>query len=317
MIAKIEDGKISKLFDDEDSIQTTDTIYAYQLPPYDDDKVVFPVYCSSTEKNRLLGYPLLLTIDKRATKEDLHSLLTYHLERYNKADMLLMKIRLFTTDHIVMAPFEFPLFESSMIWTEDDTVQQGQGVVLEWSETTSLDSFDIEDDKAKKKEKRQQIITLEDCFDEYTHDERLSGEDAWYCPRCKELQCASKKIDIWKLPEIMVIHLKRFSQVRRWSNKVDTYIDFPLTGLDMTKRVLNQDKKMVYDLYAVDNHYGGMFGGHCKVQIIINKSLYSNNLMTTSILDTAFAKNIETSDWYEFDDTRVSKMSPEDVKVSE
>jgi hypothetical protein len=32
-------------------------------------------------------------------------------------------------------------------------------------------------------------------------------------------------------------------------------------------------------------------------------------------LDTAFAQNMLSGDWYDFDDTRVSKMSPDDIKV--
>lgn len=114
--------------------------------------------------------------------------------------------------------------------------------------------------------------TLEDCLNEFTGDERLSNEDLWYCPRCKKHQRASKKFDIWRLPEILVVHLKRFSQLRRWGNKIDTFVDFPISGLDFTDRVLSskeaigegQKERLIYDLYAVDNHYGGMGGGHCK-----------------------------------------------------
>lgn len=32
-----------------------------------------------------------------------------------------------------------------------------------------------------------------------------------YCPQCKELKGATKKFDLWKLPQVLVIHLKRFS----------------------------------------------------------------------------------------------------------
>ena len=31
-----------------------------------------------------------------------------------------------------------------------------------------------------------------------------------YCPECKDFVQASKKFDLWKLPDILVIHLKRF-----------------------------------------------------------------------------------------------------------
>ena len=38
----------------------------------------------------------------------------------------------------------------------------------------------------------------------------LSEENAWYCPNCKEFVQASRKIDLWKLPEILIIHIQRF-----------------------------------------------------------------------------------------------------------
>ncbi len=35
-----------------------------------------------------------------------------------------------------------------------------------------------------------------------------------YCPRCKAHVCADKKLDLWSLPEVLVVHLKRFSYTR-------------------------------------------------------------------------------------------------------
>ena len=40
-------------------------------------------------------------------------------------------------------------------------------------------------------------------------------EDPWVCPHCCRSQPnATKKISFWSLPDILVIHLKRFEQVR-------------------------------------------------------------------------------------------------------
>lgn len=91
-----------------------------------------------------------------------------------------------------------------------------------------------------------------------------------YCPRCKEHRQATKKLDLWKLPEILVFHLKRFSYSRYLKNKLDTFVNFPIHNLDLTKYVKSKDgQSYVYDLYAISNHYGGLGGGHytayCKV----------------------------------------------------
>ncbi|KAL2984499.1 hypothetical protein AAZX31_12G091500 [Glycine max] len=44
---------------------------------------------------------------------------------------------------------------------------------------------------------------------------------------------ASKKLDLWRLPvpEIFVIHLKRFQYSHFMKNKLETYVDFPADNL--------------------------------------------------------------------------------------
>lgn len=43
---------------------------------------------------------------------------------------------------------------------------------------------------------------------------QLSGDDAWECPHCHKQQMgATKTIGLWSLPDVLVIHLKRFRQV--------------------------------------------------------------------------------------------------------
>ena len=70
-----------------------------------------------------------------------------------------------------------------------------------------------------------------------------------YCPECKERVQASKKINLWKLPDILVIHLKRFFYDRYaptshrtltnnhthisfaysyWRDKLDNLVEFPV-----------------------------------------------------------------------------------------
>lgn len=84
-----------------------------------------------------------------------------------------------------------------------------------------------------------------------------------YCPNCKEHRQASKKLDLWRLPEILVIHLKRFSYTRFLKNKLETFVDFPIDDFDLSNYVIHKNTvRHRYMLYAVSNHYGGMGGGH-------------------------------------------------------
>ncbi len=75
------------------------------------------------------------------------------------------------------------------------------------------------------------------------------------------LSQADKKLDLWALPEVLVVHLKRFSYTRWNRDKIDTKVDFPLTGLDLSEYVLaQQDARPLYDCFAVSNHFGGLGG---------------------------------------------------------
>ncbi|XP_077488380.1 ubiquitin carboxyl-terminal hydrolase 15-like isoform X1 [Amblyomma americanum] len=138
--------------------------------------------------------------------------------------------------------------------------------------------------------KRQ--LQLRECLELFTTTEKLGAEDPWFCPKCRSHKQATKKFDLWSLPQVLIIHLKRFSYNRFWRDKIDTHIDFPITDLCMDDYIINRKhERAVYDLIAVANHYGGMGGGHY----------------------TAFAKNKETELWYHFDDNSVSQASEENV----
>lgn len=51
------------------------------------------------------------------------------------------------------------------------------------------------------------ICSLIDCLSMYFGGEKISG---WICPTCKQKRDAIKKLDISRLPEFLVVHLKRF-----------------------------------------------------------------------------------------------------------
>jgi ubiquitin C-terminal hydrolase len=70
--------------------------------------------------------------------------------------------------------------------------------------------------------------TLEECIEMFTSREQLDENEAWYCPQCKTHQCAFKKLDVWKLPKILIVHLKRFQYTRYSREKIDTDIVIPV-----------------------------------------------------------------------------------------
>ena len=79
-------------------------------------------------------------------------------------------------------------------------------------------------------------VPLRRCLDLFLECELLRNENTWYCPACKAHQDATKQISLWTLPEILVVHLKRFavnrSSLGMFSGllraKLDTNVMFPL-----------------------------------------------------------------------------------------
>ncbi|KAF8892174.1 hypothetical protein BD779DRAFT_1610331 [Infundibulicybe gibba] len=129
-------------------------------------------------------------------------------------------------------------------------------------------------------------VPIQRCLDAFFDLEILEKDDAWDCPRCKVKRRASKQLSLARLPPVLVIHLKRFEANGRFSDKVDTFVDFPMKSLDLTNFMppplpLGADRSQLngglpmspddprtqnppyrYDLYGVTNHYGNLSSGH-------------------------------------------------------
>lgn len=72
-------------------------------------------------------------------------------------------------------------------------------------------------------------IDLLDCFEKFTDSEVLGANDLWFCRRCDSHKRATKKFDLWKLPDVLIIQLKRFRSNYRFHDKNDSFINFPIT----------------------------------------------------------------------------------------
>ncbi|PIA48768.1 hypothetical protein AQUCO_01300006v1 [Aquilegia coerulea] len=175
-------------------------------------------------------------------------------------------------------------------------------VILDWSDREyGMYNISFLEDlpvvhKTTTKKIRSEAISLFSCLEAFLKEEPLGPDDMWYCPTCKEHRQATKKLDLWRLPEILVVHLKRFSYSRYLKNKLDTFVNFPTHNLDLRNYVKSNvaARSHTYELYAISNHYGGLGGGH-----------YS-----------AYAKLSKENRWYHFDDSHVSSINEDEIKTS-
>ena len=72
-------------------------------------------------------------------------------------------------------------------------------------------------------------------------------------------------MDITRLPEILMIHLKRFDFVNGQLSKVEDMVNFPLKKFNLSNYIsnINADSKNSYDCYGVWNHIQfSVAGGH-------------------------------------------------------
>ncbi|XP_070763489.1 ubiquitin carboxyl-terminal hydrolase 3 isoform X3 [Enoplosus armatus] len=131
-------------------------------------------------------------------------------------------------------------------------------------------SLDIPSQFRQKRSKDQEpgpTCTLRDCLRSFTDLEELDETELYYCHVCKKRQKSTKKFWIQKLPKVLCLHLKRFHWTAFLRNKVDTYVEFPLKGLDMRGYLLEPENSLpescLYDLVAVVVHHGsGVGSGH-------------------------------------------------------
>ena len=210
------------------------------------------------------------------------------------------------------ASASFNEYGSSTLESDSHEIQYTVGlsmhcVAVDWSSKALTHSFDDEmfDRIIEEHDSVQenslgcatvQGTPLSACIDSFIQEEPLGKDDMWYCKHCKTHVEALKKLDLWRMPPILVMHLKRFSYSRTWRNKIDTLVDFPLDGLDLSPYVLPNASSRggpepVYDLCAVVNHFGGMGGGHY----------------------TAYTLHAEEGTWHLYDDSHCSPVDSSDA----
>lgn len=167
------------------------------------------------------------------------------------------------------------------------------------------DDDDVSDVKEEKKG-RKGHITLEECIKMFETPEKLDEDDMWYCPVCKDHKQALKTMSIWRLPKILIFHLKRFyckksikgfCGFKNYNEKICTLVKSPLNDMslydfiDPESPFRKDDGNAKFNLFGVVNHMGTLNSGHY----------------------VAYAKGGEDGNWLCFNDAHVSAASADNV----
>ena len=135
-----------------------------------------------------------------------------------------------------------------------------------------------------------------DCLDNYFGKETFDENNYWKCEKCKNEKGNYKQYRMMDCPDTLIIYFNRFERMGYTDifRKITSLIDFPLT-LNMDKyKLIDREKKSVYQLYGVVNQIGSRDSGH----------YYS------------FCKNIKSqtdTNWYVFNDERVNKINEANI----
>ncbi|XP_026734815.1 ubiquitin carboxyl-terminal hydrolase 2-like isoform X2 [Trichoplusia ni] len=138
-------------------------------------------------------------------------------------------------------------------------------------------------------------LKLQQCLQHFTREEEMDGDEKPTCSKCGVRRKCLKWFTVQKFPQVLVLHLKRFSPTERFRGKLSVVVEFPLSGLDLSAFAATRAAHAVYNLYAVSNHSGTTYSGHY----------------------TAYCKHPYTGDWHEYNDSRVTPINSRNVVSSE
>uniref|UniRef100_A0A8C5CYD7 ubiquitinyl hydrolase 1 n=1 Tax=Gadus morhua TaxID=8049 RepID=A0A8C5CYD7_GADMO len=220
------------------------------------------LYFLSSQKNRpsLFGMPLIVPCTVHTSRKDLYDAVWIQVSRLasplppqeasNHAQdcddsmgyQYPFTLRVVSKDGISCAWCPWYRFcRGCAIECTDDRASVGNAyIAVDWDPTalhlryqTSQERI-VEEHCSVEQSRRAQAepISLDSCLKAFTGEEELGEDELYYCSKCKTHRLATKKLDLWRLPPILIVHLKRFHFVNgRWI-KSQKIVKFPRESFD-------------------------------------------------------------------------------------
>eukprot|EP01126_Amoeba_proteus_P012270 TRINITY_DN15035_c0_g5_i2.p1 TRINITY_DN15035_c0_g5~~TRINITY_DN15035_c0_g5_i2.p1 ORF type:complete len:417 (+),score=88.90 TRINITY_DN15035_c0_g5_i2:872-2122(+) len=258
-----------------------------------------------THEASIISFPFLVNIPRKISYAELHSFLSKYVSKFTRAECQSSGKRVFPSSEELMKNFDISIVSSTgstrlLEFDGNDykfSLRDDVMLAIDWGlmgvHNNLYKKRDSESVMLGVGEEQKFDVDLMMCLKDFVREEVLTKHDSWYCPTCKEMQQATKKMDIWKFPKILRIDLKRFQNRGFWlGQKITKFVDYPFT-LDLQEfKVTSCDSCLVYDLFAVACHEG----------VTAQMGHY-----------TAFCKNSLDKKWYLFNDSKVTEVREKDV----
>ncbi|RHY30020.1 hypothetical protein DYB32_004728 [Aphanomyces invadans] len=247
----------------------------------------------------LVGLPFVLSIDAEATCDDVHAQLESTLRRFVDFPEGADAYRVRTVSQANLSSDMGTCIPHSATDGLMSYFMPPQMLVVDWQTAEFVDSH--EGMRMMLTEQPRPKVTLEMCLENFmTQEDIVDG--LWTCESCHAAD-GSRQMDLWKSPDVLMLHLKRFHYSMVQHHKVQELVHFPLEGLQLrpfTGAAPVDDANCdVYDLYAVANHTGGLSEGHytayCRYDLTSPQSSHPHVVPPSHI-------------WLNFDDEVVSEL---------
>ncbi|RQM26208.1 hypothetical protein B5M09_003267 [Aphanomyces astaci] len=282
--------------DDSEQPRTTNCSYRYNTNHHTKHRRV---------ERQLFGAPALVSITRDASSAEIHDKIRQVTEHLVDPDLQETPYKLHVSNSRADTFLHRDVSEESADPLPNDITRGSFTFTLEWTPHGYKEGrLGCESPRlhvSADSKPASSSLDLRTCIAKFTEKEQLGENDTWYCPKCKAHVRAFKKFDLFSLPNILLLHLKRFRYAQgsysMQRDKINTLVTFPVSGLDMADFVVGNippDTSTVYDLYAVSEHMGGLGGGHY----------------------TAKAMNPRNHKWYSFNDSSTSDTTADDAITS-
>ncbi|KAL7720490.1 Ubiquitin carboxyl-terminal hydrolase [Entamoeba marina] len=119
-------------------------------------------------------------------------------------------------------------------------------------------------------------VSLFACLTLFTHGDSFETIK-FDCEHCKESVHAKVDISIWRPPKILIFHFKRFAFTNSYQRlKTSQHVVFPPKKFDLKEYISNPtyNNPVLYNLYAIVNHEGGIDKGHYFTDCIVRENWF-------------------------------------------
>jgi ubiquitin carboxyl-terminal hydrolase 20/33 len=193
-------------------------------------------------------------------------------------------------------------------------------------------------------------LSLATCLHSFCTSDRLLHGDQYKCDQCKQKVDATKHLAVNKLPEVLVLHIKRFAHNTYFGSKLTRQVNLPLINLDMMPFLDFHAQKHIKQARSSANKAKNeqmdrdLRGNSSEIHSETSASSFSSNSAdipdpgnsnfgNSTLFDLfavvrhmgsvsgghyiAYCKHHLTQKWYEFDDRVVTEVSEATVSKVE